>query len=77
MTDAVARNLQIVLTRLAEVDDWALATGMVLFITGMCLLLAAISLIDSIRKRHLKSSRLSYGNVTFTQRPVRRKKNNE
>lgn len=73
MTEAMMK----VLTKLSEIDDWVLATGMGIFILAMCLLLAVVSLIDSMRAQHLKSSKISYGDVTFTQRPVRRKKNNE
>lgn len=60
------KTLQMVLERLSAVDDWALATGMVLFILGMLVLLAAVTFIDSAVQRHGRRSRavLSRQNIT-------------
>lgn len=64
------KTLQMVLERLSAVDDWALATGMVLFILGMLMLLAAVTFIDSAVQRHARRR----GTVLSRQNIARRRK---
>lgn len=72
MLDNVAQNAHVLLTRIAQVDEWKLATGMGIFILALCVLVTMITLFEHFRL--LPKSRIQYGRTIIVQRPVKRKK---